>query len=726
VPAATTEASFVDEASCAACHPEQAAAWTGSHHDLAMQEAGDSTVLGDFEDARFTHGGVTSRFLRRDGRFFVETDGHDGELAEFEISHAFGVTPLQQYLVPFPGGRHQALGLAWDVPGQRWFHLYPDEEIDHEDGLHWTQRAQNWNWQCAECHATDLRRGWDPEAGGYRTTAARFDVGCQACHGPGSEHERLAAAANEGGPAPVGAASGLVVDLGALDSSVEIEACARCHSRRAPLGDGYSHEGRLLDDYLPSLIAEGLYHADGQILDEVYVWGSFVQSRMHAKGLRCSDCHDPHAAGATSPDDGTCVACHSPGGAGDRPHVDESGLQRKDYASPAHHFHEAGGPGSACVDCHAPPRTYMVVDPRHDHSFRIPRPDLSVRLGTPDGCTHCHVDRDAAWAAGRVAEWHGPERRQEPHPGEAIHAGRTGAPGAAPALTALAADQEAPAIFRATAVALLSDYPSLEALSAWRGALGDADALVRHAAVRAFESLPPRQVAPLLAPLLRDPVKAVRIAAARRLVAAGEGALGPHASAWWKALAEWEAVQEALGGQPEALGALGSLRAEQGFSEMASESFEAALRLDPRFVPAAVNLADLRSSSGDEAGAERALREALRRAPDDAALHHALGLSLVRQGRRDEALAALAVAAREAPEDARFGFVHAVALHDAGRREEAEDELERVLEARPQAREARLALASWRAQAGREPEARQLLAELAAINPGDPALATGR
>ena len=188
-----TEVTFVGRESCADCHPNETGKWTGSHHDLAMQHASETSMLGDFNDARFEYAGTTSTFYRQGEEFWVRTDGADGKLEDFQIGYAFGVEPLQQYLVEFPGGRYQSLGIAWDTRpassgGQRWFHLYPDEAIDYRDDLHWTRRAQNWNYMCAECHSTDLQKNYDAATDSYATTWEEINVSCEACHGPASRH----------------------------------------------------------------------------------------------------------------------------------------------------------------------------------------------------------------------------------------------------------------------------------------------------------------------------------------------------------------------------------------------------------------------------------------------------------------------------------------------------------------------------------------------------------
>ena len=134
VPAA--DPTYVGTATCGDCPEDALSAWRGSHHELAMQPANPETVLGDFSDASFEYFGTTSRFYRRGDAYFVQTDNAAGDLQEFPIAYTFGAVPLQQYLVEFPGGRYQALSVAWDSRpaaegGQRWFHLYPDEHVAH-------------------------------------------------------------------------------------------------------------------------------------------------------------------------------------------------------------------------------------------------------------------------------------------------------------------------------------------------------------------------------------------------------------------------------------------------------------------------------------------------------------------------------------------------------------------------------------------------------------------
>ncbi len=293
-------ARYVGSEACAGCHAQAYAAWNDSHHALAMQHATAQTVLGDFDDATFRYAGTTTTFFIRDGKHFVRTDGADGKLADFEVQYTFGVDPLQQYLIAFPDGRLQALSASWDSRpegqgGQRWFHLYPDEKVDYRDELHWTRRSQNWNFMCADCHSTEVRKQYDAGADTFNTTWADLTVGCEACHGPASAHlewteaqpanthKGLAAVLDERASATWAndAATNKPARSHPREHDTEIEVCAQCHARRSQIAEGYRAGLPFLDFYRPALLSPGLYHADGQQRDEVYIWGSFLQSRMY-------------------------------------------------------------------------------------------------------------------------------------------------------------------------------------------------------------------------------------------------------------------------------------------------------------------------------------------------------------------------------------------------------------------------------------------------------------
>jgi hypothetical protein len=327
--------------------------------------------------------------------------------------------PLQQYLIEFPGGRLQTLDIGWDSRpkeqgGQRWFHLHPDDPVRQDDVLHWTGPNLNWNYMCADCHSTNLRKGYDASSDTYHTTWSEIDVSCEACHGPGSKHVEWAEAKAKGEPSS-----------------------------------------------LPDM-------------------GLTVRLRI--------------------PGDAVCYQCHP----SDR------------YATSKHHFHAEGSVGASCVECHMPPSNYMVVDARHDHSFRVPRPDQTITLGTPNACNKCHEDKTPQWAADRVETWYGKQSQGYQHYARALHAAREQQPGAGGLLQAIAADADQPAIARATALQELRAYPDSATLALIQQELSAEDPLERIGALGGLESYGAGQRV-LAVSLLWDDRKAVRIAAARLL-----------------------------------------------------------------------------------------------------------------------------------------------------------------------------------------------------------------
>jgi len=695
-----------------------------------MQEATEDAVLGDFDDTRFEQFGVVSRFFRDKGKFMVRTDGPDGELRDFEIKYTFGVYPLQQYLIEFPGGRLQALDIGWDTRpaeqgGQRWFHLHPDDPVRHADVLHWTGPNLNWNYMCADCHSTNLRKGYDARSDTYHTTWSEIDVSCEACHGPGSRHVEWAKAQAEGKPTSlpdmgltvrlnerVGVAWPIDPTTGKAKRSVprttsrEIQVCARCHSRRSQMTDEVIAGQPFLDGFHPALLTEGLYYPDGQIEDEVYVWGSLLQSRMYQAGITCSDCHDPHAANLRIPGDAVCYQCHP----SDR------------YATEKHHFHDQASVGASCVECHMPPTNYMVVDARHDHSFRIPRPDQSVTIGTPNACNKCHADKTPEWAADQFETWYGKTAAGHQHYATALYAARNRLPAAGGLLQALAADADQPAIARATALEGLRSYPDSAMLALLQQRLGAEDPLERIGALGALESFGAAQRI-LAVSLLWDDLKAVRVEAARLMAPLPPDQLPERVRRQVaQGIREYIAVQEFNAERPEAQVNLGTLYADQGHYQEAEQAYRQAIKLQPRFVPAYVNIAHLLSGRNREQEADGFLRSGLEHNPESADLQHALGLSLVRQKKLDQAVGALAKASQLAPENARYSYVYAVSLQSSGRPQEAIQVLEEGRRRHPVDLEILSALVTFSRDAGQREKALAYARQLQKLVPDNPSV----
>ena len=701
---------YVGGQACVACHEKEATAWAPSQHAGAMKHATDSTVLANFDNTSFNDGRVTTRFSRRDGKFIVNTEGPDGKAHDYEVKYTFGLFPLQQYLIDIDNGRIQSLTVAWDSRakedgGQRWFSLYPGEKILPGESIHWTGRDQNWNFMCAECHSTNVKKNYDATQPRYTTSWTDINVNCEACHGAGSAHVEWAGKAGKrekgtgnrgrmglvvefnernGVTWPIDPTTGIGVRSSPRKTDKEIETCGLCHSRRAQLKDGYVPGQALGTTEQVALLEPGLFWADGQMRDEVYNYAPFLQSRMYRKGVTCSDCHDPHTQQLRAPGAQVCLSCHA----------------KEKYEGPAHDHHPAGTKQVDCVSCHMPRSTFMVIDSRHDHSFRVPRPEQTVQLGVPNTCNQCHREQTPQWAADQVAKWYGHAPEGYQRYAVALHDSELRIPGSQSRLIGLAGDTLQPAIARATALSRLAGAASPSAVSAAEVVLADRDPLLRAAAVTALEDVEPAERVRLLAPRLADSILSVRIDAARAL-AMLEGQL-PDSSkaAFARSLQEYIDTQLFNADRPESWTNLGTLYALRGDRSRAVDAFAHAIALDSSFVPAWVNLADFLRAAGDETGAGAALRDGLRKAPDNPNLHYSLGLTLIRQRQFPAALAELKTAAGLAPTDARLGYVYGVALHDTGKPAEGVKELQRVLKEHPDDLQVLQALASYSREAG--------------------------
>ncbi len=627
-----------------------------------MQPADDNSVLGDFAAAQLAHPGTgqMSRMDKREGQFIVRTDGPGGALEDFRVTFTFGVAPLQQYLVEMPGGRLQALDLTWDSRpadegGQRWYHLRASGPAA-VDPLHWTRHGANWNFMCADCHSTAVQKGFDAETGTYTTSYEEVSVGCEACHGPGSQH-RYNPYDNK------------LVSI--VEPADQIQVCAQCHSRRGQLNDGYQPGDAFLDFYQPALLDEGLYHADGQILDEVYVYGSFLQSTMHERGVTCGNCHEPHSSELKISGDGVCTQCHNPSGNALFPIA-----PRGDFIAAAHHLHEPGSAGSRCVSCHMVDRTYMGVDPRRDHSFRVPRPDMTVALGVPNACASCH-DESADWAVSVLEAAHGAQRN--PHFAASFAAARRGAPEAEAGLVQLTSDPAQPGIVRATALSLMGSYEQGLSGQQIQAGLRDDNPLVRIGALRGAQRFAPSRRWRLASPLLADQLLAVRVEAVQNLLPVYSELTSAQRQRMATALAEYQAVLNFNADAPEALTNEAVLRMTLGDPVAAESALRRALEINPQWVPALVNLADLRRATGRDLSGGDLLKTAVQLAPDQPDVLVARALWLVRQGETQAALAQLSDAWRLDEGNAETAYVYAVALNSLGDAPTALEVLDKTL-----------------------------------------------
>jgi len=484
---------YVGDQSCNKCHSTEFKEWKQSHHYMSMLPPNDSTVKGDFNNVTFTADGVTSRFYKKGTKFFINTEGDDGKNHDFEVKYIFGFTPLQQYLIEFPGGRMQVPRLSWDVNKKKWFNQYAGQKIPSHDWLHWTGNAQNWNTMCATCHSTNLKKNYDVATDTYKTSYNIINVSCESCHGPGKAHIDFMNGDYKSGKKVAGSFLKLSRNSGQKE---ELNTCAPCHARVSELSGSHIDSKEIMDNYVPQIPDIEFYHADGQVDDEDYIYTSFLQSRMFHKGVTCSTCHNPHSVKLKRIGNQTCTLCHVPA----------------KYDTPKHTFHTKGGAATECKNCHMPGKLYMGNDLRHDHSFRVPRPDLSVKYGTPNACSNCHKDKSEKALADAVVKWYGPKRKY--HFAEDLIPGSRLDANSEKHLTDLIDNKFVPKIIKATATFYLGSIQTQSSLNTILGRLPSKEAQIRYRALRSLASFPVESWTDAVGPLLSDKVRAVRIAAA--------------------------------------------------------------------------------------------------------------------------------------------------------------------------------------------------------------------
>jgi predicted CXXCH cytochrome family protein len=501
---------------CVSCHQSEQAQWQKSDHAKAMALASPATVKANFNRQEVNHFGQKAYFYRENKHYKVDIS--NGEISNtYTIKYTFGHYPLQQYLVETKPGRVQVFPFSWDARaraegGQRWYHNYSHEEITPDDRLHWRQPLQNWNGMCADCHSDGLVRNYDAKNDSFNSQWQGINVGCLSCHGKMKEHVEQQP---RNKPLPKGAtqvsksvghwqrnASQKTANWQGIkrDNSF-MDKCFVCHALRAPLTDGIDSTKTFLDQFTPTLLNTAMYHPDGQIKEEVYVYGSFLQSKMYAAGVNCLDCHDKHTMKLKIAGNGLCLQCHS----------------NDVYNAPTHHQHLEDSSGSQCVNCHMPNNRYMGVDDRRDHSFKIPRSDISTAYGSPNACVKCHSDKDNQWASNALKNWFGkPSALSETR--LSYYRLQSGKQISLLEHLAIVADEQLDVISRATALQLLSTSRQQVTVEQLTPYVKHQEELIRLAVANAASLLVSKQRVELLKPLLSDNLKAIRVAAAKSLL----------------------------------------------------------------------------------------------------------------------------------------------------------------------------------------------------------------
>ncbi len=647
--------------SCAECHPVEYDEWRRSHHALANRPvSAEADSIAFLPDRELTVNSRTYQLRQRDGAFIFSTDDIAGfEMKDHPLIGVIGAEPLLQYLVRTPNGAYQTTAVAYDPAKDEWFHVFPEDFREPGDYGHWTGHGMNWTANCAFCHMTEFEKGYDYLTQKYDSSWTQQGIACAQCHPNLDAH---VAAARNGESIPVGTR---------LETSVAMENCASCHSRRADLTAGKFRPGDRYDDhYTLSLPDEtGLYYEDGQIRDEVFVHGSFSMSSMHDAGVTCLDCHNPHTLEPILPvaNNALCMRCHGTG---------EMEATRIDPI--AHSFHREGSTGNQCVQCHMPKTTYMERDPRGDHQFLSPDPLMTRELGIPNACNQCHTDETVDWAIEHAEAWYGEKLAEKRQRQRAILMTSLRNGTADPTGAVRFAQEETNQAWRAALLGMLVNYRDDPTVGTFlRSQLKGDSSLIRQRALRALTIAAPPSALAIEAQ--RDPAKTVRIEAYNSLHDRREWIRDPQeyreyleANADYIGqafrLAEWiaedgdaatsleliEATIRTEPRNPDLLLDAGVLLARIGQNERSRECVEKAFRIDPSSVRAAYSLALIRAESGDTESARSLLRQAVQLDPTFHRAWYNLAILENRAGNSQSALEAIRRAAPGFSNDPQF------------------------------------------------------------------------
>ena len=655
------QATFAGNKSCAECHEAEHADWMDSDHERAMDTVSVKSVTANFENTTFTdRDGYTSKFYIKDKRYYVFTKGEDGVEKEMEITYVFGLRPLQQYLIETDKGRLQCLPIAWDLQQNDWFSLvdsiYHGQKIESDNWLYWTNNGQNWNGMCAECHTTNYHKGYNMDTQEFHTTYTEMNVGCETCHGPGSNHNKWAEIDEKERPEIDNA--GFLQKTYGINSQDLINQCGYCHARRTTFGDNKHSNDYYMQHWVPQLLHDRYYYSDGQVLDEDYVTGSFMQSKMFRHGVKCTDCHDAHTVKTKLKGNQLCYQCHIPADYEEKHHFHKKTGGKGDVTVNGFYDNERGD-GTQCVDCHMQGANFMGVDFRRDHSIRVPRPDLSIRNGTPNACNQCHKDKSNEWSVQAVEKWYGHKLEHENTVMfNAFADARNGDYKVIPTLINEVLLQDSiNEIYRATAVAYLGRFASEESMGAIEKSLKNPLPLIRHTAVMNYENPNKVEFIKKLAPLLSDSIKAIRIGVLAKISIYPTLKFDPrYDKEYQKALGEYRSAMEHTSDFPSSMYNLGNLSIKEGDDAKAIEMFKESLRIDNMFYPSSVTLSILLSRNGNSAEAKKVLENAVSKSPEMFEGYYYLGLLSAEEKENKKAIKYLVKALEIQPYNDRVAY----------------------------------------------------------------------
>jgi tetratricopeptide (TPR) repeat protein/ssDNA-binding Zn-finger/Zn-ribbon topoisomerase 1 len=673
-------ADFVGAKQCIDCHQDQYKSWQGSHHEKSMQHANDESVLGDFNNVTLEFKGKNNRFFKKADQYWVNIAGPDGKHQDYQIKYTFAYTPLQQYMVEFGDGRVQLIPFAWDSRtkeegGQRWFDLYPNQKETHQE-FFWTNTGQNWNYMCADCHSTNVEKNFNEKDNTYNTTFSEINVACESCHGAASDHiewTKNKSSELDKSPeldksikSPKLAHLGFDRELSKSVSNWKLEpnattltaekinpsqqtlVCAQCHSRHVQISNkDYIKGNDFGERYLLSLINNPIYYPDGQIYDESFVYGSFLQSKMAKNGVVCSNCHDPHSTKLIIPKEQVCLQCH----------------QSETYAQKTHHQHQESSAGAQCVNCHMPETTYMQIDKRADHGWHIPRPDIAKQLGSPDTCLSCHKDKNSNWSSEKVEQWFPQSSiRAERHFSPVFAAADQGYATVTSALSHIAQNEANSDIIRASALERLAPFPDTNTIIAVARGAKHSDSNIRLGAITGSAALKGAERWRVIAPLLKDEVLAVRAQAALAIVPLWAELSEANKTFLTPALNEYMQIQDFNADRGYAHNNKGNVFAYQANYQAAESAYKAGMKIEPYFANSYTNLAELYRRQQKNQQSIDVLLTGQKASPENAGIDYQLALAYIRAKQTSQAVANLKQATLKEPNNAQYHYVYALSV----------------------------------------------------------------
>ncbi|TCK55124.1 tetratricopeptide repeat protein [Flavobacterium sp. 90] len=663
---------YVGDESCKKCHKTEHQDWRKSDHYMSMLLPSDSTVVGDFNNVTFTADGVTSRFFKKGNKFYINTEDNDGKNRDFEVKYIFGYKPLQQYLVQFPGGKLQVPRLSWDVDKKKWFNQYAGQKIASHDWLHWTENSQNWNTMCSSCHSTNLHKNYDYKTDTYKTSYSIINVSCESCHGPAKQHIDYVSGSSYSSKNKV---VGSYLKLGKKTGQLEqILACAPCHARSSIISEAQIESTDIIDNYIPQIPSTEFFYADGQVKEEDYIYTSFLQSKMFSNGVKCSDCHNVHSTKLKRQGNQTCIECHSP----------------KKYDTSTHTFH-ASGKGTECVNCHMPGKLYMGNDLRHDHSFRVPRPDLSATYGTPNACSNCHADKSNKVLAATIEKWYGSKPKY--HFSDDLVPGSKLDESSEAHLRKLINNKTAPNIIKATAVFYLGSIQTQTSLNTLLRCIQSEDSQIRYRVLRSLANFPSSNWIEAVGPLLSDKVRAVRIAAADLYITIPrEQISSQYSDAFSSAQKE---LKDLLEYQTDF--AVGNVMMADYYLKLkdydnAEKFYWRGLKKDSQTNYALLNLSVVYNMQGKNDKSLEVLEKAKKNDPKNDRIYYNLGLLYNEMNNKAEAEKQFAKAVELKSNNPRVYYNYGLMLNQKGKSKEAENILKKGIAISPSAPELYYAL----------------------------------